>query len=76
MVKKSTFMQKELDELRSAIQERREEKLHTNSPEAYGYHVNPKTGKLISSQPRRRVVKTIRLKKSKSLNNPIPLGKE
>ena len=74
---KSIFMQKELNELKKIIEEKGEkEKVHTNSQETYGYHVNPKTGKLVNSQPKRRVVKTKRIKKSKSLNNPITLGME
>lgn len=74
---KTPFMDRELKELRRLIAEEKEEKIHRNSQEAYGYHVNPKTGKLVSSQPpRRRVVKVIRLKKSKSLNSPVVLGKE
>ena len=73
---KSKFMQSELKALKILIEEDKEETKHMNSQNTYGYKVNPLTGKLISEQPKRRVVKTIRLKKSKSLNNPIALGQE
>ena len=73
---KSTFMQRELEELRASIEEKKEATKHVNSQNTYGYHVDPTTGKLVNNQPKHRVVKTIRVKKSKSLNNPVTLGKE
>ena len=72
----STFMERELKELKLLIEEDKEEEKHIESQKTYGYQVNPLTGKLVSNQPKRRVVKTIRRKKSKSLNSPIALGKE
>lgn len=72
----STFMERELKELKLLIKEDKEEEKHMESQQTYGYQVNPLTGKLVSNQPKRRVVKTIRIKKSKSLNSPIALGKE
>jgi len=70
------FMEDEKKLLGSLIKPDKKEKIYKNSQKTYGYYVNPNTGKLVSKQPKRKVVKTIRIKKSKSLNSPVTLGKE
>ena len=70
------FMEYEKKILKGLIKPDKEEKKYKNSQKTYGYYVNPDTGKLVSEQPRRKVVKTIRIKKSKRLNSPVTLGKE
>jgi hypothetical protein len=70
---KSKFMQAELEWLTELIDKKKEEK---KVEKKYGYHVDIKTGKIVYTKRKRKVVKTIRIKKSESLNRPLTLGKE
>jgi hypothetical protein len=70
---KSKFMQAELEWLTEIIEKKKEE---IKVDKKYGYHVNIETGKIVYTKRKDKVVKTIRRKKSESLNRPLTLGKE
>ena len=70
---KSKFMQSELEWLNDLIEQKKEEK---KVQKKYGYHVDVETGKIVYTKRKSKVVKTIRIKKSESLNRPLTLGKE
>jgi hypothetical protein len=74
---KSTFMQVELNRLRQEIAEEKEDNKLLVAQQTYGYQVNPETGRLMSiREPKRRVVKKIRIKKSESFKKTPDIGEE
>ena len=83
----SNLLHKELEWLDKEIAKEKVIEEKVESQQKTGYHVNPDTGKIVYVKPdrksikkiklpKRRVVKRIRIKKSKSLNSPATLGKE
>lgn len=74
---KSTFMQAELNRLRREIAEEKEDNKLLEAQQTYGYQVNPETGRLMNiREPKRRVVKKIRIKKSESFKKTPDIGEE
>ena len=74
---KSTFMQVELNRLRREIAEEKEDNKLLEAQQTYGYQVNPETGRLMNiREPKRRVVKKIRIKKSESFKKTPDIGEE
>jgi len=70
-------MQAELNRLRRGIAEEKEDNQLLEAQQTYGYQVNPETGRLMSiREPKRRVVKKIRIKKSESFKKTPDIGEE
>ena len=74
---RTSFLRKELARLRREIAEDKEDDKLLKSQQKFGFQVNPETGKLIHiEEPKRRVVKKIRINKAKALKRPLTLGNE
>ena len=75
----TAFLKKELNRLRREIAEEKEDNKLLEAQQTYGYQVNPETGKLMNireREPKRRVVKKIRIKKSESFKKTPDIGEE
>jgi len=71
------FLKEELARLNKEIAKDKEDKEALKSQQKYGYQVDPETGRLKNiEEPKRRVVKRIRINKAKALKRPLTLGKE
>tara|TARA_Y100001951_G_scaffold16877_1_gene12011 strand:+ start:1283 stop:1519 length:237 start_codon:yes stop_codon:yes gene_type:complete len=73
----TAFLKKELNRLRREIAEEKEDNKLLEAQQTYGYQVNPETGRLMNiREPKRRVLKKIRIKKSESFKKTPDIGEE